>query len=190
MRRTPALTFGVVIGFALPMLGSVAPASARLVERGEFHDVFTGVFDDYCDQPGFTVEIEAVADGRFADKSRGSDGLLFGADHTAFTQTTTNPVNGLSVVDITHALTKDLHVTDNGDGTLTILVLQTGPSTTYGPDGTPIARNPGQVRFEVVVDHGGTPTDPSDDTELSFTQVRDSTGRTDDYCAAIIDAIG
>jgi len=190
MRRTPALTFGVVIGFALPMLGSVAPASARLVERGEFHDVFTGVFDDYCDQPGFTVEIEAVADGRFADKSRGSDGLLFGADHTAFTQTTTNPVNGLSVVDITHALTKDLHVTDNGDGTLTILVLQTGPSTTYGPDGTPIARNPGQVRFEVVVDHGGTPTDPSDDTELSLTQVRDSTGRTDDYCAAIIDAIG
>jgi hypothetical protein len=84
---------------------------------------------------------------------------------------------------------KDLHVTDNGDGTLTVVILITGPSTLYGPDGKAIARNPGQVRFELVVDHGGTPTDPSDDVELSFTQVKGSTGRSDDYCAAVIDTI-
>ena len=39
-------------------------------------------------------------------------------------------------------------MTDNGDGTLTILVLTTGPAAVYGPDGKAIARNPGQVRFE------------------------------------------
>ncbi len=62
-------------------------------------------------------------------------------------------------------------------------------STLYGPDGQAIARNPGQVRFELVVDHAGTPTDPSDDVELSFTQIGESTGRSDSYCAAIVDAI-
>lgn len=98
----------------------------------------------------------------------GPDGLLFDVEHASFGQTTTNPAND----------------------TLTIQFLQTGPSTLYGPDGKAIARNPGQVRFEVVVDHGGTPTDPSDDVELSFEQIKGSTGRSDDYCAAVVDAIG
>ena len=60
----------------------------------------------------------------------------------------------------------DLNVTDNGDGTLTILVLATGNGILYGPDGKAITRNPGQIRFEVVIDHGGTPSDPLDDSSL------------------------
>jgi hypothetical protein len=81
---------------------------------------------------------------------------------------------------------KDLRVTD-GDGTLTILVMTTGNAAVYGPDGKAIARNPGQVRFELLIDHGGTPTDPSDDEELAFLGfVKESTGRTDDFCAAVV----
>lgn len=71
---------------------------------------------------------------------------------------------------------------------MTIVFLVTGPSTLYGPDGKAIAQDHGQLRFELVVDHGGTPTDPSDDVELSFTQHKE-TGRSDRYCSAIIDAI-
>jgi len=189
MRRSRTIILAVLLGFALPTLLSVAPASAKVAERGEFHDVFTGEIDDFCDMPGFTVEFEFVVDGTFSWKSHGPDGLLFYKEHATSSQTTTNPVNGLSVFDKTHVVDKDLHVTDNGDGTLTIIILNTGPSTLYGPDGKAIARNPGQVRFELVVDHGGTPTDPSDDVELSFTQIKGSTGRSDDYCEAIIDAI-
>ena len=37
--------------------------------------------------------------------------------------------------------------------------------------------------------YGGTLTDLSDDVELSFTLIKGSTGRSDDYCAAIIDTI-
>ena len=38
-----------------------------------------------------------------------------------------------------------------------------------------------------MVDHGGTPADPSDDVELEFLgEVKGSTGRTDDYCAAAL----
>ena len=187
--RRPALIFAALVGFVVPLLVA-APASAKPVERGEFHDVFIETFEDFCDEPGFTVESVFVVDGRFTLRSRGRDGLLAYMEHAKSTQTFTNPVNGLSVVDKTRVLDKDLHVTDNGDGTLTIVILITGPSSLYGPDGKAIARNPGQVRFELVVDHGGTPTDPSDDVELSFTQIKESTGRSDDYCAAVIDAIG
>ena len=59
----------------------------------------------------------------------------------------------------------------------------------YGPDGKAIARNPGQTRFRIVVDHGGTPNDPEDDTELSFEVARDSTGRNDDFCEAAVGAL-
>jgi hypothetical protein len=80
-------------------------------------------------------------------------------------------------------------VTDKGDGTLTILALATGNDVFYGPDGKAIGRNPGQVRFEILVDHGGTPTDPSDDVELDFRLVRESTGRSDDFCEVAVPAL-
>ena len=82
---------------------------------------------------------------------------------------------------------KDQRITDNGDGTLTILVLATGNAVLYAEGGDAIARNPGQVRYELLIDHGGTPTDPSDDEFVEFLgDVKGSTGRTDDYCAAAV----
>jgi hypothetical protein len=67
--------------------------------------------------------------------------------------------------------------------------LATGNFTLSDADGRAIARNPGQVRFEALVDHGGTPGDPSDDVELDFTQIRESTGRSDDFCEAAVPAL-
>jgi hypothetical protein len=92
----------------------------------------------------------------------------------------------LTVTEVVKGVGKDLRVTDNGDGTLTILQMSTGNATLYGPDGTAIGRNPGQVRFEFVVDHGGTPTDPSDDVLLKERLVKGSTGRSDDFCEAVV----
>ena len=59
----------------------------------------------------------------------------------------------------------------------------------YGPDGKAIARNPGQTRFELVFDDGGTPADPLDDVELDFRVVKESTGRSDDFCTAAVAAL-
>jgi hypothetical protein len=188
MNRYSTLILGLA-GLATT-LAPAAPAAAAPIERGEIHGVFPGVIDDFCDVPGLTVTFEAVVDGTYSVKSHGPDGLLFYAEHGSFVLTTRNPASGMAVVEKTHFLDRDLHVIDNGDGTLTIHFFVTGVSTLFGPDGKAIARNPGQVRFEVVVDHGDTPTDPSDDVELSFNQIKGSTGRTDDYCIAIIDAIG
>jgi hypothetical protein len=53
----------------------------------------------------------------------------------------TNLANDKSFTAVTNAIEKDLRVTDNGDGTLTILVLSTGNAVLYGEDGKAIARN-------------------------------------------------
>jgi hypothetical protein len=102
-----------------------------------------------------------------------------------FTDVWTNLANGNAVTVEGTQLSKDLQVTDNGDGTLTIVVLGTGNLVVYGPDGKAIARDPGQVRIEFLVDDGGTPTDPSDDGELEFVGVVKD-GRTEDFCAAAV----
>jgi len=132
MSRPRTLISAVLLGVVLPIIVSSAPASAKLIERGEFHEVFTGVIDDFCDVPGFTVSFEIVADGAYSLTSRGRDGLVYFMDHTTSWQTTTNLDNGLSVVDKTRVVDKDLHVTDNGDGTLTIVILLTGPRPCTG----------------------------------------------------------
>jgi hypothetical protein len=59
----------------------------------------------------------------------------------------------------------------------------------YGANGKAIARNPDQIRVELLVDHGGTPNDPSDDEVLSEELVKDSTGRSDDFCEAAVPAL-
>jgi hypothetical protein len=51
----------------------------------------------------------------------------------------------------------------------------------------------GIFRFQFLVDHGGTPTDPDDDEEIegSFEILQDSAGRADrDFCEDIHEFIG
>ena len=74
---------------------------------------------------------------------------------------------------------KDQSITDNGDGTLTIIVLLTGGARTYGDDGSLIASNSGQVRFRDTVD---ADTFELIDSELVF----GSTGTNDDFCEAVL----
>ena len=132
------------------------------------------------------MDFTAVVDGRFRVNTRG--GLAFVAERVNVSQVFTNPETGLSVRTTERTLNKDLRISRNGD-LLTIVVLATGNSTVYGPDGMAIARNPGQVRFRVVIDDGGTPTDLEDDVELSSELIKGSTGRSDDFCAAVVPAI-
>jgi hypothetical protein len=135
------------------------------------------------------VENAFVLDIRVHVIPHGPDGLAYFLQHGTRTDVFTNLANDKSVPAVAKVIEKDLRVTDNGDGTLTILILATGNAMLYGQDGKAIARDPGQIRLELVVDHGGTPTDPSDDEELDFLIVRDSTGRSDDFCEAAVPAL-
>ena len=59
----------------------------------------------------------------------------------------------------------------------------------FGPDGF-LFHDSGHFRFEFVVDHGGTPTDPSDDVLIEdHGIVKGSTGRSDDFCETIVPAL-
>ena len=104
-----------------------------------------------------------------------------------------NPENGREFRIEFSGTNRDQLVTDNGDGTLTIQVQATGPSRAYA-DGALTFIDTGIVRFSILVDHAGTPTDPADDVFLAFLGVdkeaglRQTEGR--DFCADLVEFIG
>jgi hypothetical protein len=178
----------VLSATAAVMLAAGAAAQPPFKER--FHDEGTFVDEDFCGA-GLTVDGTFVTEGSVLVVAHGPDGLQYFLEHLKVTVVYTNRANGKTVTyEVVTRVNKDLRVTDNGDGTLTILALATGNDVYYGPDGKAIGRNPGQIRFEFLVDHGGTPTDPSDDEFLAdLGIVKGSTGRSDDFCEAAVPAL-
>jgi hypothetical protein len=167
---------------------AAAPAQARLVDSGAFHDELTQTYTNYCGVTGLSVDSTLVVDGRYRIVTHGPDGLGYFTENIQVSEVLTNPATGLSARITERVLNKDLSITRDGD-LLTIVVLATGNATAYGPDGRAIGRNPGQVRFRVVIDDQGTPDDFEDDEEVSFELVKGSTGRSDDFCAVLVPAL-
>ncbi len=188
MRHSCKQRLGVILALgatAAVTLG--AAASAGQVFRETVHDEGTFVLEDFCDQPGMTVDVAFALDLRVHVVPHRRDRLDYFLQHGIRTEVLTNPANGKSLTSVAKVIEKDMRVTDNDDGTLTILILATGTAVLYGENGKAIARDPGQIRFKILVDHGGTPTDPSDDEFLEFLGiVKDSTGRSDDFCEAAV----
>jgi hypothetical protein len=183
-----------VLALAVLALGSAAAsAAAKPLERVHFHDSSSVIIEDFCGD--LTVREVTEVDGAFLFNAHGPNGLLFGSEKVHGSVSWTNLANDKTFTVVFNTLTKDLKVTDNGDGTLTILVMATGVERWYGPDGQFLFANPGQIRFEVLIDNGGTPTDPSDDEFLEFLGVvKGSTGRNDltdeNFCDQVLSVIG
>jgi hypothetical protein len=185
--RLGALSVLLACGLLLAMVQPAASAGPPF--RETIHEEFDEVDSNFCDA-GLTVEDAVVLDIRVQAVAHGPDRLAYFLQHGTRTDVFTNLANGKSVTGVVNVFEKDLRVTDNGDGTLTVLVLATGNAVLYGADGKAIARDPGQLRFELLIDHGGTPTDPFDDTFLAFLGVvKGSTGRSDDFCTAVVPAL-
>ena len=184
MRRL-LLATALLAGLVLAVSAQAEPG--RVIKQ-TIHEDDLNLIEGFC-ETDMAVQSHFVADVTVKIMPRGRDGLIYFANRLSVTETFTNLDNGKMVVSTVNAIDKDLRVTDNGDGTLTILILSTGNAVTYNSDGKAIGRNPGQIRFELTVDHGGTPSDPSDDTEISFEVVKDSTGRTDDFCEVTVPAL-
>lgn len=191
MRYSRAFRLSAILALSATIAGLLAAAaSGGQVFRETIHEEDTVVLKDFCDVSGLTVEVAFVLDVDVHVVPHGPDGLAYFLQHGTRTEVLTNLANGKSVSSVANVIEKDQRVTDNGDGTLTILILATGNAVLYGEDGKAIARNPGQLRFEILVNHGGTPTDPSDDEFLAYLGVvKGSTGRSDDFCEAAVDAL-
>ncbi len=162
-------------------------AMARPLENVRFTEEESFTDDDFCGA-GITVEIEFIREVRILFNSRKPGTAPYFHANTELTGTYTGP--GGTVTELSKTVDKDLAITDNGDGTMTILVLATGSANVLDESGKAIARNPGQVRYEVLIDYGDDISDPSDDEFLEFLGVvKGSTGRTDDFCAAVLPAV-
>jgi hypothetical protein len=174
---------------ALGVLGAglgTAPAVASPGGWEEQHFEWGETVDDFCDVAGLTVEDVGSGDSRLRTVVRG--GLPYTEGHSVDTDVYTNLANGLSVTNVQGRQERDLSVTDNGDGTLTVIYHATATNTAYDDQGNVIARDAGSVTVESVWDHQGTVQDRSDDEPLSFTFLR-STGHRYDFCGVLVPAL-
>lgn len=185
---------------AAALLGGVALPPSSSADRAvveHWVDDFTVVHPDgspdFCGDLGFDVVEHTAADGVFVGTSRGRDGLWYAGARFTGTTTWSNPDTGREFRNVFSGTDRDQVVTDNGDGTLTIQVQLTGPDRYYA-DGVLTFVDTGMVRFSILVDHAGTPSDPDDDEFVEFLGLDDVTGlrQTDgrDFCADLTEFIG
>ena len=185
MRRRVLLSLFAVGGLAVAATPGT-PASARPIDKGHFHDVFTS---DVYDCGGITAQDSGDVSGNFVFNQRGSSPFPYYRESIHGTALTTNLETGGTFTNVFTSNSRDHSIVDNGDGTITITVFASGGSRFYDANGKLVLRDPGQVRFAFDVDYNDTPGDPSDDVEVpdSFRVVRPSTGNSDlsgrDFCA-------
>ncbi|TWP49081.1 hypothetical protein FKR81_25760 [Lentzea tibetensis] len=165
---------------------------AKPLEHVQFHNAGSDVIEDFCGD----LEVRFTFDdrGTFLFNQQGRDRLAHSHVNLHGTASWTNLANGRTLTHVYHVTEKELKVTDNGDGTLTLLVQASGSTKFIGPDGQ-VLNDPGQFRFELLFDHNGTPADPSDDEFVAdLGVVKPSTGRNDleghDLCTDVHELIG
>jgi hypothetical protein len=186
--RSALFTTGLAI---IGVLLAGTPATAKPIEKGRFHDEFTEFFT--CDTTGTPVQRDVDVWVNLNVNLRGSSPFPYFRESAHGSDTFTNLDTGGTFTNIFTVMSKDHVITDNGDGTITILVIATGGSRYYDTDGNFVLNDPGQVRFSFDVNYNGTPSNPNDDVEVpgSFQVVRDSTGRNDtqgrDFCEDLVE---
>jgi hypothetical protein len=171
--RLRAAVAGVAAG-ALTL--GLVPAAGAQPYRETIRDEFEETIENFCGREGLTVDLDGLVEIRLMVNARKRDRLPYVMEHQRVTVVYTS--DGGTVTEQQTVLVKDLRVTDNGD-TFTVLAMGTGNATVFDEDGKAIARNPGQTRFELLLDD-----------EFQFLEnlgvVFGSTGRNDDFCAAVV----
>ena len=185
MRTASRWAVAALASTALVAGPAAAPASAAPLERGSFHDDTVEVTTDFCGD--LRVRYQADVDVHYVFVAHGPDGLAHWTETVHGIETFTNLATGRTMTHVMNFVSRDLKVTDNGDGTLTIIVLSTGSAKWFDAAGELVHNEPGQIRFALLVDDNGTPSDPFDDGETEFVGVvKGSTGRNDtegrDFC--------
>jgi len=177
----------------LAVMGSVlasTPATAKPIDKGHFHDVFTS---DVYDCDGTPAQDAVDVHVNFTFNQRGSSPFPYYRESVHGTAVTTNLDNNGTFTNVFTNNSRDHTIVENGDGTITITVYASGTSRFYDTNGEFVLKDPGQTRFAFDIDYNGTPGDPNDDVEVpdSFRIVRPSTGNSDlsqrDFCADLVE---
>lgn len=189
MRRSASIFKAAVLaGVIAAFPGFVGAASAASNwQDSHYSDKYTQ--HNACGVSGFTVKFQETLDGRFRFSARGPERLPHLMAHATVVQVATNPANGKSVTAVQSRNANSLDVTDNGDGTSTAIRLIVYRTVMYAESGETIGHLTGQARLKLLIDNGGTPTDPYDDQIISGKPIK-IVEHGDDYCTILIGAIG
>ena len=166
----------MLVAVAVAATGAgTAVVQAKPYEQVRFNEQGSDLVDDFCGDLNVRIDFhdQGVVVGRETGKSR----LLRYTQSHHGGSTITNLATGRAFSFTWNYLNQDVQVTDNGDGTITILAQIPGPERIYGPDGQLLNTNGGTFRLETVLDDGGTPNDLSDDTVLSEEVVSSNGGQ-------------
>ena len=181
---------------AATMLGLTVASSAS---ANEHPGVFLAHYTDHQEESlgndgcvSFPVKFTYDSWGTFRLVPHGPSWIPYGASNFNEVGVFTNLDNGKTFSFVTHGVDKDVHITDDGAGILTINALEAGPVNYYGPDGKPLYREAGLFTFTVVIDTKGTP-DFEDDVTLSKTGtgyfgIDQAADR--DFCATLAQYLG
>jgi hypothetical protein len=194
MNRTP-IAAGIAAAFALALLAP-APAFAAppIIDHWSDHIEHIEQVEhvDWCPDVPFDVLYTEDASGTFRFVQHG-DSNYYGGSSVTSNFSWTNVETGAMLSATRHGSDRDMLVTDNGDGTVTIDVQFTGPTTYYDDDGNRLFIDVGRTTATIVIDTNGTPSDPSDDEFVDFLGA-DTKGHFEtadrDFCADIMEFIG
>jgi hypothetical protein len=163
-------TLAAAGALALVSVGA-GSASAAVIEHHRFVDSGSESFEE-C--PGINAEVSWNDRVHELIRTQGPHGLVYFKVNVHGTTVFTNLDTGGTYTNTYNFTDRDLKVVDNGDGTLTITIATSGSFKWFDSDGNQVLKGAGQFRAEITVDHGGTPTDPSDDVELDFVVVKNA----------------
>lgn len=144
----------------------------------------TEILEGYCGD--LTVRRDVDAYVLFSTVSRGPDGTPYNAERTHARITLTNLDNDKWMTIAFDTNFMEHQITDNGDGTLSVLLQDAGSFRISNWNRQRILMN-GNARFVLLFDHAGTPNDPSDDLFLEDLGEVKLTGRHDPHGPTLCD---
>ena len=189
LTRTTMLAAATLSVAAIPTILGAGAASASPTPWETVHEVYDPplTFENFCGTQGLTVVASGSIDNRHRTTTRG--GLPYYTEHvTSFLDTFTNHDTGAFVTNTGSYTFNTISVVDNGDGTLTITYQYTVNTKITDDVGRIVSRDTGIYRYVSLVDHGGTPSDPTDDTELDSSDLL-MTGLESATCADLVAAL-
>ena len=189
MKSPRRFTDVAIAALATGLLLGASPATAAAPERFTDPIDFTDTVDDFCGIEGLAVEIVSSGEETGQVMKRGRNSPAYFLSHVTVESVFTNTETGAFFTTRERSSFRDVHVTDNGDGTVTSVNFGTGFAMMFGPDGRIIGKNTGQTRWESVIDLNGTPDYFDDDVVTSEEVLLGSTGTNDDFCEVAEDAL-
>jgi len=175
------LVTATLTAIGLLFVSAAGPAVAEPQHDGVTE--FDFVVDDFCGD--MSVRVWGEFRGWSGLVDRGNDDLDYYRDRFHGFHNYTNLATGKTVKVVSTGPTRDVHVRDNGDGTLTIVWKFSGHEVMYGPDGRRLGQWSGTTKWKVIADHAGTPGDSEDDVLVSETVVHSSGPRGADKCVLV-----